>query len=174
MITKLDIEKFGLFDNYKWDVEIGKQKTFLRVNIIYGGNCSGKRTSSEISKCLEDQKNHKDYPAAKFNIKFSNDKSVSQNNIYEELIDYNLRVCNSDFVKQHLSWLYNENGTINPFTILGAKNVETDGGGMNCVIHDNKMLVIRYIKRKIPYMTPPENFILTVNNSIFASSFIAS
>jgi hypothetical protein len=126
MITKLDIDKFGLFENYKWDTEIGKQETFRRVNIIYGRNYSGKTTLSRILKCVEDKAIHEKYPDAKFDIEFSNKKSVSQSNISEKLTDYNIRVYNSDFVKKHLSWLHNEDGTINPFTILGAKNVEID------------------------------------------------
>jgi wobble nucleotide-excising tRNase len=126
MITKIDIEKFGLFANYKWDTEISQQETFRRVNIIYGRNYSGKTTLSRILKCVEDKTIHENYFDAKFNIEFSNNKSVSQSNISEELTDYNIRVYNSDFVKKHLSWLHNEDGTINPFTILGAKNIEVD------------------------------------------------
>jgi len=126
MITKLDIEKFGLFENYKWDTEIGKQEAFRRVNIIYGRNYSGKTTLSRILKCIEDKAIHEKYLDARFNIEFSNKKTISQNNISEDLTDYNIRVYNSDFVKKHLSWLHNEDGTINPFTILGAKNVEID------------------------------------------------
>ena len=126
MITKIDIEKFGLFENYKWDTEIGKQEAFRRVNIIYGRNYSGKTTLSRILKCIEDKAIHEKYLDARFNIEFSNKKTISQNNISEDLTDYNIRVYNSDFVKKHLSWLHNEDGTINPFTILGAKNVEID------------------------------------------------
>jgi wobble nucleotide-excising tRNase len=126
MITKIDIEKFGLFDNYKWDNEIGKQETFRRVNIIYGRNYSGKTTLSRILKCLEDKRIHDNYTNANFNIAFSNDKSVTHTNLSEGLNDYNIRVYNSDFVKENLSWLHNDDGTIKPFTILGAKNVEIE------------------------------------------------
>jgi len=126
MITKIDIEKFGLFKNYKWDTEIGKQETFRRINIIYGRNYSGKTTLSRILNCIENKKNHEKYLNAIFNIEFSNNKFISQSNISEEFTDYKIRVYNSDFVKSHLSWLHNEDGTINPFTILGAKNVEIE------------------------------------------------
>ncbi len=40
--------------------------------------------------------------------------------------NYKVRVYNSDFVKENLNWLHNDDGTIKPFTILGAKNVELD------------------------------------------------
>jgi wobble nucleotide-excising tRNase len=125
MIKKLDIQKFGLFDNYQWDKEIGKQKQFRRVNIIYGRNYSGKTTLSRIFKCIENKEIHDNYNDANFNIVFSNGKSVTHADLDEEK-DYNIRVYNSDFVKKHLSWLHNEDGTINPFTILGSKNVEIE------------------------------------------------
>lgn len=126
MITKIDIERFGLFENYKWDSEIGKQETFRRVNIIYGRNYSGKTTLSRILKCFEDHKQHLNYQDCKFKITFSNGHTVSQTNLQSNVTDLKIRVYNSDFVKEHLSWLHNDDGTINPFTILGAKNVEID------------------------------------------------
>lgn len=126
MITKLDIEKFGLFENYKWENEIGKQETFRRLNIVYGRNYSGKTTLSRILKCIEDKQLHEKYLNSKFSIDFVNGRTISQSSVNEEIQDYKIRVYNSDFVKKNLSWLHNEDGTINPFTILGAKNVEID------------------------------------------------
>jgi len=124
MITKIDIEKFGLFENYEWDKEIGKQEQFRRVNIIYGRNYSGKTTLSRILKCVEDKQLHTNYSNAKFQIALSNRSSISETNLQTN--DFNIRVYNSDFVRENLSWLHNEDGTIKPFTILGAKNVEID------------------------------------------------
>lgn len=126
MITKIDIDKFGLFDNYKWDTEINKQETFRRVNIIFGRNYSGKTTLSRILKCIEDNNINPKYVNSSFQISFSNGKIINQTNIHEEFNEYKIRVYNTDFVKENLSWLHNEDGTINPFTILGAKNVEID------------------------------------------------
>ena len=126
MIAKLNIDKFGLFDNYKWEDEVGKQEVFRRLNIIYGRNYSGKTTLSRILKCVEDKQLHEKYLDSKFSIDFQNGKSISQSNINEDVQEYKIRVYNSDFVRENLSWLHNEDGTINPFTILGAKNVEID------------------------------------------------
>ncbi|MET4083766.1 wobble nucleotide-excising tRNase [Pedobacter sp. UYP30] len=123
MITKIDISKFGLYDNYIWNTEIGNSETFRRLNIIYGRNYSGKTTLSRIFKCLEDSAIHKNYLTCGFTINFS-DGSTSSN--LQLLNNFKIRVYNSDFVKTNLSWLYNDDGTINPFTILGAKNVELD------------------------------------------------
>lgn len=48
MINRLDIEKIGLFCDYRWNQHIGNQPDdiFKRVNIIYGRNYSGKTTLS--------------------------------------------------------------------------------------------------------------------------------
>lgn len=123
MITKVDIQSFGLYNNYNWNTEIGNNETFRRLNIIYGRNYSGKTTLSRIFKCLEDNTVHKNYTGCNFTITFS-DTSVSSHNQLEN--NFKIRVYNSDFVKANLSWLHNEDGTINPFTILGAKNIEID------------------------------------------------
>lgn len=126
MIEKIDIDVFGLYENYKWETEIGKNETFRRVNIIYGRNYSGKTTLSRILKSIEDKQLNTKYSNGKFQILFENNHIATENNLSTELQDYKIRVYNTDFVKDNLSWLHNEDGTINPFTILGAKNIELD------------------------------------------------
>lgn len=126
MIKKIDIETFGLYENYKWDIEIGKNETFRRVNIIYGRNYSGKTTLSRILKSIENEQLNPKYSDGKFQITFENDHIITEKNLDAQIQDYKIRVYNTDFVKENLSWLHNEDGTINPFTILGAKNVELD------------------------------------------------
>lgn len=126
MIKKIDIETFGLYENYKWDTEIGRNETFRRVNIIYGRNYSGKTTLSRILKSVEDKQLNLKYIGSKFQITFENNHIATEINLNNEIKDYKIRVYNTDFVKENLSWLHNEDGTINPFTILGAKNVELD------------------------------------------------
>lgn len=126
MIKKIDIDVFGLYENYKWDTEIGKNETFRRVNIIYGRNYSGKTTLSRILKSFENKQLNPKYKDGKFQISFENKHVATENNLDTEIPDYKIRVYNTDFVKENLSWLHNEDGTINPFTILGAKNVELD------------------------------------------------
>lgn len=123
MITKVDIQKFGLYSNYQWNTEIGNNETFRRLNIIYGRNYSGKTTLSRIFRCLEDNAIHKNYTDCSFMLAFSDGSESSHTNLNS---NFKIRVYNSDFVKANLSWLHNEDGTINPFTILGAKNVEID------------------------------------------------
>ena len=126
MITKLDIQNFGLFNNYSWDTSVGKNEIFKRLNIIYGRNYSGKTTLARILKCIEDNRLHINYEYCNFQITFSNEVVITPDNLSDVGNDFKIRVYNTDFVKENLSWLHNDDGTIEPFTILGAKNVEID------------------------------------------------
>ncbi|MDO9184917.1 MAG: AAA family ATPase [Bacteroidia bacterium] len=123
MISKIDITNFGLFNNYSWNTIIGKDKTFKKLNIIYGRNYSGKTTLARIFKCIEDANLHKNYTDCGFTITFNDGKTITES---EFETAFKVRVYNTDFVKDNLSWLHNDDGTIKPFTILGAKNVELD------------------------------------------------
>lgn len=127
MIKKIDIQKFGLFSDYNWNSEIGsdpKDDNFKKVNIIYGRNYSGKTTLSRIFRCIEMQKLHKDYLDSKFTLSTDDDSSIDESNLnYSKKI----RVYNSDFVKENLSWLHNENGEILPFALLGGDNTIIEG-----------------------------------------------
>ena len=127
MITKIDITKFGLFRDYSWNNSIGKDIIFRRLNIIYGRNYSGKTTLSRIFKCMQDNLVHKHYTDCGFTVSLSNTKTVSSANLNEFELDNKLRVYNTDFVRENLSWLHNDtDGSILPFTILGSKNIELE------------------------------------------------
>jgi len=126
MITKIDIDKFGLFEEYKWDTFIGRDQTLRRLNIIYGRNYSGKTTLSRILNSVFEKKLPQNYENGKFRLTFSDNSTITQNDLSTLELYFNFRVYNSDFVKANLSWLYKEDGTISPFTILGSKNVEID------------------------------------------------
>lgn len=126
MINKIDINKFALFNEFSWDKTIGKDNSFKTVNIIYGRNYSGKTTMSRIFGCVEKGEIHRHYPDAKFSILLSDKRSLSQNNLNPIPDDIKVRVYNTDFVKDNLSWLHNDDGSIKPFTLLGSINVELD------------------------------------------------
>ena len=126
MINKIDITKFALFNEFSWDKTIGKDNSFKTVNIIYGRNYSGKTTLSRIFGCIEKGEIHRHYPDAKFSILLSDKRSLSQNNLNLVTDDIKIRVYNTDFVKDNLSWLHNDDGSIKPFTLLGSINVELD------------------------------------------------
>ncbi|MEN5380640.1 AAA family ATPase [Sphingobacterium kitahiroshimense] len=123
MISKIDIANFGLYKDYSWNQSVGNAETFRKLNIIYGRNYSGKTTLSRIFKCIEDQSMHRHYGDSSFSITLHDGTVVTSQNLNT---DYNFRVYNTDFVRENLSWLHNDDGTIKPFTILGAKNVEIE------------------------------------------------
>jgi len=127
MINKIDINKFALFNGFSWDKSIiGKDAVFKTVNIIYGRNYSGKTTLSRIFRCVEKGEIHQHYLDASFSISLSDGKFLTQNNLNSISDDIKVRVYNTDFVKDNLSWLHNDDGTIKPFTLLGSINVELD------------------------------------------------
>ena len=124
MISKIDIAKFGLFKGFLWNSAIGKNETFKKLNIIYGRNYSGKTTLARIFKCFENNLIHKDFNYCGFSVTLSNGKVVQSTKLHDIQGELQLRVYNTDFVKENLSWLHKDDGTIEPFTILGAENVE--------------------------------------------------
>lgn len=125
MIQKIDIEKFGLYSDYKWKSSVGGDSNdiFSKINIMYGRNYSGKTTLSRIFRCLEQKKLHEKYEDGLFTIT-NDDGSVQSNDNLES--PYNIRVYNSDFVKENLSVLYYETGEIKPFTLLGSHNIQVE------------------------------------------------
>jgi len=122
MIQKIDIAKFGIYKDYKWDSNIGKDFYFKYVNIIYGRNYSGKTTLSRIFRTLEKKVLHQDFLDSNFEFLLSDEKKINNQNLNQE--NLNFFVYNRDFVKDNLSWLYKDDGTIEPFTILGGTNNE--------------------------------------------------
>jgi wobble nucleotide-excising tRNase len=125
MVKEIDIKKFGQFNNYEWVQQFGNSLSFKRLNIIYGRNYSGKTTLSRIFRCVEKKELHKHYCDAKFRFTLDDGSAITDNDI-ANYNGYRFRVFNSDFVRDNLSWLYNSDGTIEPFTILGESNVEID------------------------------------------------
>lgn len=125
MIEKLDIGRFGVFHDMKWNSIFGKGVDhFNKVNIIYGENYSGKTTFSRIFDSLKNHEIHKDY---KNNVDLSiycNEEVIKVDNITD--FKYDLMIYNSDFIERNLKWLIDDNESIQPFTIIGEKSVEID------------------------------------------------
>ena len=128
MISKIDIAKFGLFRDYTWNNNIGggQDDTFKRVNVLYGRNYSGKTTLSRILRCIEKKELHEFNQEAQFTVHLKSSHQIAHTDLNAHSDELQVRVYNSDFVKDNLSWLHNSDGTIKPFTILGAKNVDLD------------------------------------------------
>lgn len=124
MITKIDIERFGLFSNYCWKQHIGTENNhiFSKMNIIYGRNYSGKTTLSRIFRCIEMKQLHNNYHNGIFAITTDNSTITNTNLVCSDKV----KVYNTDFVRENLSWLSNEEGDIKPFTLLGSNNVKAE------------------------------------------------
>lgn len=124
MIKKVDIQKFGLFKDFQWKNSFGAAadaEVFKQLNIIYGRNYSGKTTLSRIFRSIELGYLPKKYSDGMFCIVNTDDSKITQINLHT---NNKIRVYNSDFVKENLSWLYDDiNGDIKPFTLLGSGNI---------------------------------------------------
>tara|TARA_R110002167_G_scaffold169693_1_gene367599 strand:+ start:1598 stop:3850 length:2253 start_codon:yes stop_codon:yes gene_type:complete len=113
MITKINkIKDFGVFKNFNGNA-LPELKTF---NLIYGWNYSGKTTLSRVFRCLEKGELHRDYLTATFEME---DATAKYDNTFA--VKANIRVFNSDFVKDNLKW---DADNIEPIFLLGAENIE--------------------------------------------------
>lgn len=122
MIKKINIGSFGQYQDYKWGQgDKLSEKVLQKLNIIYGRNYSGKTTLSRIFSCVEQGALVERYEDAAFSLEMFDGTSISN----EELTTpYKFRVYNSDFIKSHLRFFINEEEAIEPFTLIGATNVE--------------------------------------------------
>ena len=126
MIKAIEINNFGYFKDFNWKKDVGNYTTditakFSEINIIYGRNYSGKTTLSRIINCLDKKVVHPDYINSNFEIILEDSTSIKSDNLYNTL---NVKVYNSDFMKEKLKWFYDKNYGIEPFTILGEKNID--------------------------------------------------
>jgi wobble nucleotide-excising tRNase len=113
MITKINkIKDFGVFKNFNGSA-LPEFKTF---NLIYGWNYSGKTTLSRVFRCFEKGKLHDDYLLATFELE---NATVKYDNTFA--VKPNIRVFNSDFIKENLKW---DAENIEPIFLLGAENIE--------------------------------------------------
>jgi wobble nucleotide-excising tRNase len=127
MIEKLDIANFGSFDGFRWDTEVrephGSIGRFKKLNILYGRNYSGKTTLSRIFRSFEVGQIPARYDNPSFQIKTANGQwTQAQLNVQGTPI----RVYNKDFVEANLAFLRDDQGHIQPFAVLGAKNKEVE------------------------------------------------
>lgn len=113
MIAKINkIKDFGIFKNFNGNT----LPEFKAFNLIYGWNYSGKTTLSRVFRCLEKGKLHDDYLTATFEME---NTTVKYDNTFA--VKPNIRVFNSDFVKENLKW---DADNIEPIFLLGAENIE--------------------------------------------------
>ena len=124
IIKIADIKNLAVFKNFKWDNSVktkdGKIDVFKDINIFYGRNYSGKTTLSRIFRAYETGTISDKYENPEFKILFDDKTSICQNDLSDK---QNIRVFNSDFIDENLSFLRNpDDGKIQPFAIMGEGN----------------------------------------------------
>lgn len=128
MIEKIKaISNLGVFQNFNWDTTVRDKGNnigiFKKLNILYGRNYSGKTSLSRIFRSLEKKQLPEKYTNAKFEIKCDSG-DIFQDNLNGHSL--NIRVYNEDFVNENISFLKNEQEGIQPFAVLGEKNIEIE------------------------------------------------
>lgn len=97
----LTIEKFGVFNDFKWNRETTLQN-FKEKNVIYGWNYSGKTTLSRLFCSLRDKLLHVDYPEAKFKFKLENEQEFESDDL--DAFNHTVFVFNKEYVDSKLTW----------------------------------------------------------------------
>ena len=87
--------------------------------MIYGWNYAGKTTLSRVLRSVENQALHPDYASAEFAISTHNDPPVTINSLATHSLK--IRVFNSDFVKDNLSW---DGEAFKPILLLGQQSIQ--------------------------------------------------
>jgi wobble nucleotide-excising tRNase len=127
IIKRIDISDFGSYKNFKWKDSVKSDKNevvdFKKLNIIYGRNYSGKTTLSRIFRSLETKTLPEGFVPHSFSMN-TDSGNITAANVARNDID--VRVYNSDFIGQNLSFLSDNDGKINPFAILGEDNTEIE------------------------------------------------
>ncbi len=120
-ILNFDEINFGSYKNFKWGNNLEEFKT---INIFYGRNYSGKTTLSRIARSFELKKHNEDFLYGNFKIKLEDGNFLTQNDVIKSNLD--IRVYNSDFVKENLNYLYDKKGNIKGFKSIGEeqKNIK--------------------------------------------------
>jgi len=110
------IRSFGVFDDYS---RPGDLEDFTELNLIYGWNYAGKTTLSRVLRSVERQALHSDYSNARFEISTSNNSSITESSLFTT--SEKIRVFNSDFVKDNLSW---DGEDFEPILLLGQQSIQ--------------------------------------------------
>ena len=126
MFTKLKkIDNYAVFNNFDWNTTVRDKGNnvaeFKGLNIIYGRNYSGKTTLSRIFRSFEKGELNEKYPFATFEFEHTGNDRMCHLDIANCL--YDIRVYNKDYVSENLKLLIDDDGTIQPFAVLGESNV---------------------------------------------------
>ncbi|MFC3902102.1 AAA domain-containing protein [Acinetobacter marinus] len=123
------IQNFAVFKNFDWNANLTYKNNkgedeiydFKDINIFYGRNYSGKTSLSKIIRALETKTLSIKYENPNFRIELSDSSIISQNNL--SAFTHPIHVYNSDFVKENLKFIHDENANIEAFSVtLGGNN----------------------------------------------------
>lgn len=122
------IDNFGIFKNFDWNTHLSSNLAqqnqtydFKDINIFYGRNYSGKTSLSKIIRALETKTLSPKYENPNFRIELSDSSIISQNNL--SAFAHPIHVYNSDFVRENLKFIHDENANIESFSVtLGGDN----------------------------------------------------
>lgn len=122
------IRNMAVFKEFSWDANV-KDKgnnvvTLKQLNILYGWNYSGKTTLSRIVRSLETGEISDKYKSPEFSLLFEDGSTVTQDSLSGN--NHIIRVFNEDFIKEHLRFIIDEEGTVNSFAILGEDNAKIE------------------------------------------------
>ncbi|MCC9065976.1 AAA family ATPase [Flavobacterium piscisymbiosum] len=115
MIKKIEhIKDFGIYKNFFW-VSSTEIKDFNLKNLFYGWNYSGKTTLSRIFSSLRDKQVHDSYVKGSFRI-VTDAGTFDSSNLQH--FPYDVLVFNSDYIKDNLSFSFNDNNITDSKTIF--------------------------------------------------------
>lgn len=109
------IRNFGVFDDYSRPPGV---EDFSELNLIYGWNYAGKTTLSRVLRSIETQTVHPDYSTARFEISTDSNSTITESSLTNA--SEKIRVFNSDFVKDNLSW---DGEAFEPILLLGQQSI---------------------------------------------------
>ena len=142
MIEKIkSIKNLAVFNDFDWDNSVkdknGNVLTFKKINVLYGRNYSGKTTLSRIIRALETGKISDKYDSGKSFSVIVDGSPVTQDNPTNHT--KTIRVFNEDFVRDNLSFPYNDDGNISSFAVLGEDNntIQTQIDNINSELGKN-------------------------------------
>ncbi len=130
MIEKIkSIKNLAVFNDFNWDTEVVDSENniqkFTTINIIYGGNYSGKTTLSRIIRAMETGFISDKYENPEFNINIKDNTDITQDALTSH--SKTIRVFNEDFINENLSFINNPDEAIQSFAILGDNvNIENE------------------------------------------------
>jgi wobble nucleotide-excising tRNase len=126
MFTKIKkIGNYAVFKNFDWNATVRDKGNnvaeFKDINIIYGRNYTGKTTLSSMFRSLEKGKLNEKYPNATFEFEHTGTDRMCHFDAAN--CSYDIRVYNRDYISENLKLLIDDDGTIQPFALLGESNI---------------------------------------------------